>query len=57
MNEKIVYEENKNMVFFDELNTCKSMDLICEIIYKHFCQGKKLLGNNAFIGAVNPYRR
>ena len=26
-------------------------------IYKHFCQGKKLLGNNAFIGAVNPYRK
>ena len=53
----MVYEEKKIWVFFDELNTCKSMDLISEIICKHSCQGKKLPENIAFIGAVNPYRK
>ena len=57
LNEKMVYEEKKIWVFFDELNTCKSMDLISEIICKHSCQGKKLPENIAFIGAVNPYRK
>ena len=29
------FEEKKLLVFFDELNTCKSMDLLSEIICKH----------------------
>ena len=52
-----IYEEKKLWVFFDELNTCKSMDLLSEIICKHSCQGKKLPENIFFIGAVNPYRK
>ena len=54
---KFIYEEKKLWVFFDELNTCKSMDLLSEIICKHSCQGKKLPKNIVFIGAVNPYRK
>ena len=52
-----IYEEKKLWVFFDELNTCKSMDLLSEIICKHSCQGKALPENIVFIGAVNPYRK
>ena len=51
------FEEKKLYVFFDELNTCKSMDLLSEIICKRSCQGKILPDNIAFIGAANPYRR
>ena len=53
----LIYEEKKLWVFFDELNTCKSMDLLSEIICKHSYQGKKLPENIVFIGAVNPYRK
>ena len=53
----LIYEEKKLWVFFDELNTCKSMDLLSEIICKHSCQGKILPENIVFIGAVNPYRK
>ena len=53
----LIYEEKKLWVFFDELNTCKSMDLLSEIICKHSCQGKILPENIIFIGAVNPYRK
>ena len=52
-----LYEEKKLWVFFDELNTCKYMDLLSEIICKHSYQGKKLPENIVFIGAVNPYRK
>ena len=52
-----IYEEKKVWVFFDELNTCKSMDLLSEIICKHSCQGESLPENIYFIGAVNPYRK
>ena len=51
------YEERKLLVFFDELNTCKSMDLLSEIICKNSCQGTPLPKNIAFIGAANPYRK
>ena len=53
----LIYEEKKIWVFFDELNTCKSMDLLSEIICKHSYQGKKIPENIVFIGAVNPYRK
>ena len=53
----LIFEEKKLWVFFDELNTCKSMDLLSEIICKHSCQGKILPENIIFIGAVNPYRK
>ena len=52
-----LYEEKQLWVLFDELNTCKSMDLLSEIICKHSYQGKILPNNISFIGAVNPYRK
>ena len=51
------FEEKKLWVFFDELNTCNSMDLLSEIICKHSYQGKVLPENIVFIGAANPYRK
>ena len=51
------FEYTKLWVFLDEINTCKSMGLISELMCKHTCQGKKLPENIVFIGAVNPYRK
>ena len=50
------FEEKKLWVFLDEINTCKSMGLISELICKHSCQGTKLNYNIVFIAACNPYR-
>ena len=51
------FEEKKLLVFFDELNTCNSMDLLSEIICKHTYEGKILPENIVFLGAANPYRK
>ena len=51
------FEETKIWVFFDEINTCKSMGLISELMCKHTCQGKPLPSNIVFIAACNPYRK
>ena len=51
-----IYYEKKFWVFLDEINTCKSMGLISEMMCKHTYQGKPLPSNIAFIGACNPYR-
>ena len=58
-NEKIglFFEETKIWVFLDEINTCKSMGLISELLCKHTCQGKPLPSNIVFIAACNPYRQ
>ena len=40
----------------DEINTCNSTGLICEMMTKHSCQGKPLPKNIFFIAACNPYR-
>ena len=50
------FEYTKLWVFLDEINTCKSMGLISELMCKHTCQGKKLPENIVFIAACNPYR-
>jgi MoxR-like ATPase len=50
------YFKKKLWVFLDEINTCNCMGLICEMMTKHSCQGKKLPENIFFIGACNPYR-
>ena len=55
--EKQIYYEKKLWIFLDEINTCNSMGLICEIMTKHSCQGRSLPDNIVFIGACNPYRR
>ena len=43
-------------VFFDEINTCKSLGLITEIMCHHTYLGKKINDNFVFLGACNPYR-
>ena len=55
-NLKLLYDEKKIWVFLDEINTCKSMGLITELLCKHSCQGEKLPSNIVFIAACNPYR-
>ena len=52
-----LFEEIKLWVFLDEINTCKSMGLISELMCKHTCQGKPLPSNIVFIAACNPYRQ
>jgi hypothetical protein len=44
------------MVFLDEINTCKSMGLISEIIFKHSYQGKQLPSNIIFIATCNKFK-
>ena len=51
------YSPRKLWVFFDEINTCKSMGLISEIMCKHTYQGNPLPSNIVFIAACNPYRQ
>ena len=51
------YFEKKLWIFLDEINTCNSMGLICEMMTKNSCQGRRLPDNIVFIGACNPYRR
>ena len=50
------YNPKKLWVFFDEINTCNSMELISEIMCKHSYKGNPLPLNIAFIAACNPYR-
>ena len=57
MEMKQLFEEIKLWVFLDEINTCKSMGLISELMCKHTCQGKPLPSNIVFIAACNPYRQ
>jgi len=51
-----IYFPKKLWVFLDEINTCKSMGLISELMCKNKCQGEKLPNNIVFIAACNPYR-
>ena len=51
------FDETKIWVFLDEINTCKSMGLITELMCKHTYQGKSLPSNIVFIAACNPYRK
>ena len=53
---ELIFEDTKLWVFLDEINTCKSMGLISELMCKHTCQGIKLPDNIVFIAACNPYR-
>ena len=51
-------KDNKNeiiFVFFDEINTYKSLVLLSKIICKHSYNRKKLENNILFIGVCNPY--
>ena len=54
---KQFYEGEKIWVFLDEINTCKSMGLISELMCKHSYQGNLLPPNIVFIAACNPYRQ
>ena len=51
-----IFKARKIWVFLDEINTCKSMGLISELMCKHSYQGKRLPSNIVFIAACNPYR-
>ena len=53
---KLLYEPKKMWVFLDEINTCKSMGLISELMCKHSYHGRRLPENIVFIAACNPYR-
>ena len=55
-NDEEFYLEKKMWVFLDEINTCKSMGLITELMCKHSYHRKQLPPNIIFIGACNPYR-
>ena len=52
-----IFQETKFWVFLDEINTCKSMGLISELLCKHSYLGKSLPSNVVFIAACNPYRQ
>jgi len=51
------FEFTKIWIFLDEINTCKSMELISELICKHSLQGEGLPENIVFIASCNPYRK
>ena len=53
----LIFEETKIWVFLDEINTCKSMGLISELMCKHTYQGNPVPSNVVFIAACNPYRQ
>ena len=64
--DKILLEEKKMdqkkidqrqiWVFFDEINTCKSMGLLSEIICKKTYRGNPIDKRFVFLAACNPYR-
>ena len=67
-NEKVINNNNNKQqskgqkpkqkwVFLDEINTCNSLGLICEMMTKHTIQGVPISENVVFIGACNPYRK
>jgi len=49
-------KKNEIWLFFDEINTCKSMGLLSEIFCKRSFDGIKLKKNVILLGACNPYR-
>ena len=51
-----IYAKRKIWIFLDEINTCKSMGLISELMCKHTIQGDPIPSNIVFIAACNPYR-
>lgn len=58
MNEinQIAQKKDEIWLFFDEINTCKSMGLLSEIFCKHSFDGIELKKNVILLGACNPYR-
>ena len=51
------YKNKELWLFFDEINTCLSLDLLTEIFVNRTFNGKKLEDNIRLIGACNPYRK
>ena len=51
-------KERKIWIFFDEFNTCNSMQLITEIFCHRTIYGKPIYSSHklCFLGSVNPYR-
>ena len=57
INKKAKEKNDEIWLFFDELNTCKSMGLLSEIFCKHTFNGNELENSIILIGACNPYRK
>ena len=51
-----IYIRKKLWVLLDKINTCKSMELISELMCKNSYQGTRLPSNIVFIATCNPYR-
>ena len=51
------FKEEKIWIFLDNINICKSMGFISELMLKHTCQGKLLPSNLVFIATCYPYRQ
>lgn len=45
------------VLFFDEVNTTESLELIKEVMCDRRLNGKPILENIKFAAACNPYRR
>ena len=50
------YYEKKIWVFFKEINVCKSLGLITEILCKHTYQGNPIPYNIVFLASCLPYK-
>ena len=50
-------KDNEVWLFFDEINTCKSLSLLTEIFINRTYFGKKISDNIRLLGACNPYRK
>uniref|UniRef100_A0A0G4GB89 Uncharacterized protein n=1 Tax=Chromera velia CCMP2878 TaxID=1169474 RepID=A0A0G4GB89_9ALVE len=55
---KTQYQSGKQTVwaFFDEINTCDHLWLLCEILTRHSFRGTPLPPNLAVLSACNPYK-
>ena len=55
---KVREQPNEELwLFFDEINTCKSLSLLTEIFINRTYFGKQISDNIRLIGACNPYRK
>ena len=49
------FHETKLGILFDEINVCKSMEIISELVIKKSCQGQDLPSNIVFMARCFPY--
>ena len=51
----LYFDETKLGIFFDNINLCKSMEVISELIVKNSCEGQTLPSNVIFMARCYPY--